>query len=451
MTAAWLAVLLTAVPFAVGALIARAVPRSWPARGRAALGLAVLVGSTLLGFLVAVGAWVTVWDGAWAGAAAGLGWVLARTPRAALSLLGVAAAVGLGEAAARSGRPVMPVPDDTRLSIPAVDLARLEHGTLSPDLTRSLISCTLAFPRELPGPAQQRLPPPDDRRDVVLVLGDSMSAGLAPTRDGTWPDLLRQRNNARFVASSALVGGSIDLHWAVLRSWRRMLGPRLRQVVLQVFINDPMELSRPWDCCDNRALIEFDPEVSTARLACDRPRWQSGSLGSWRWRAQVSPLPMAVRAAAPWSTLARRLVNSHFLWQTAIPTPADDGRGGIQRFTAALRGFAQEARGLDVTVVVIPWRPALDRSSPNHDEAIRAQGNLLRAARATRLRVLDPTDELRARARELGEAALFLPNGEHHFSPTGHEVIADWIAREVPSLVGSAPAPSEPPTLSPQR
>lgn len=409
-----------------GLLCAR---RGWPWW----LGAVVMVLGAGLGFAVAVVTWVTVWDGAWVGALVGIGWMLGalvsqgRRAQVGFAVMSVVGVLGAGEIAARSGGPMPAGVVDTRLTLPKFDPATRDFSGLSADLSRSLLACGLAFPTELSRWVENRLPSRDDRRPVTLVLGDSMSAGLDPSPVGTWPDQLQRLQPSTELVSAALVGASIDLHWAVLRSWRRLLGARLQRVIVQLFVNDPMELGRPWDCCNGRPMIDFSG--GRARLVCDRPRWVAGGVVSWRWRVHVSPLPLVVRVAAPYSMLALKLVLAHYSWQTRLPSETEEA--SRTKLSLALRGMAGDARGLEVVALVVPWRPVLDPRSPQHGHALQQHRALISAARAVGWAVIDPLDALRARAREISEERLFLPNGEHHFSREGYAVIARWVAHEL--------------------
>ena len=420
-------------PLVCGLLLAlgarRALGREVGSRARALLAAsaALVVGAALLAGLPALG----VWDALTVAVAAGLGVWLGAGPHAGRGLTRVCVVSALVclvlEVAARQA------PRSAR-RLPGGEAARW----LVPFADRDA-PCRGMFPAEAYW--SERDPPAAAARGAlprVVHVGDSMvEPAFVDGADGFVARLDRGDARARHL-DGGIQYASPEAYWLFARQW--LAHGRVDHLVVYLFAgNDFVELDRGYLCCDGGPIVAWEGEQP--RVACTAERVGGRAVE----RLATSPAPYLARTWSSDSALAERVSTDLYAWVYPLLMPEawdrlSDGvdersaRGG--RLLGAM--FAEvAARGVPATVVVLPYRPAIARAAGVADatfdvfagldrSAAEAHGAMVRAARATGHPVEDAWDVVLEAVRREGLDAIFLP-GDVHFSPRGHEVMAEWL------------------------
>jgi hypothetical protein len=429
---AWLlALALVLVPLAAGGLAGRGLVRVWPDRvaARRLLALASLpAGFALVVAAVHIDARVPLYDGLLTALLVTLALVSAswrrvprKAPRAALFVAAALMALGLGA-----------VEFVARRLPPAPPLAAAGDATLIFDAYDFEGACKALYPDAFPeiGPLLHRSEA--DGKPRVLHLGDSMVTSASIGDALPFPALLEQLDPARHHIGGGVPGTSTDLQLAVARAWLDRAS--FSQVVLHLFSgNDIVELDRAYTCTDAGPVLD-----EAARLRFAEPRW-AYPLGLIVVR---TPPPYPLRVLGTVSVAAAQLVSGFGALTHSLDEPmglATEGQLGTdaqwRRFDQLLRAFADElaARGVPLTVTVLPHRAFLEAADPASVPTFEAHNRMVAVARGLGLRTLDAGEPFAEAVRRDGSQRTFADTTDYdvHFSAEGHRLFAAWLAERL--------------------
>lgn len=377
---------------------------------------------------------------------------------ATFALLGLGAAAALVEAGFRlSGRlpPWFAEFNQAGMYAPTADgdvgLLPGYRGTLRVDVETTIAINSLGMRGPEPGQKAE-----GERR--LLVLGDSVVWGYGVEADETFAARLGLRMSTETTwcaTGNGGVPGYGSKHMAAQMA--RLDAPFGADafVACGYLGNDPLDDAAPrrtvfaglmlqgaW-----ARLVEASPR---ARLMC-RSRaalwlesWLANAAPERSLIAQLRFLPEEDEAAKGF--VPQRLFAGLFLDAIDEKSVWDEGAPPvIPRSLEALRGSLERMRGLAkgrrLVFVVMPtlWQVVEDRRvarlrecgiDPSTTERGLAQRRWMETAKAAGVAALDATPILAAAS---DPAALFLSDGGH-LSVAGHEVVADWLARELATL-----------------
>lgn len=406
---------------------ARRTPERWLAAAPVALGaLAVALD-------LARPAW-DLWDVVAVALSATLGTALGRLPDATTTRLVVSTALFLG-AADLAGRVVLPEPpglqervDESVRFENAPRLGEFACAFFDPSLdTTGLVDGVTVGPRDAP---------------TVLHIGDSM-LGYGPTEPGA--DIFRDRRRftylmagadaARAHVSASMPGAGWDAYLVAVRGLLTR-HPHTAHVVVYFFPgNDLDELHRRYPCCAAPELLDLDDDTLPARC----PPWTPAPSSATDLLVLRSPAPLPVRWAthvSPTFAHLRDAVVRHLgarspLWAERA---GQDERLGADAVDAAVDTLDQivarlaaelSPRGVRLTVVGLPFGPALATPDLPHHVARRAAGDRVRArVEARGVRYLDAW----AAFDDTPYEAAWFEADAIHFALPGHQRLATWLA-----------------------
>jgi hypothetical protein len=276
-----------------------------------------------------------------------------------------------------------------------------------------------------------------------------MVEGTGAGRGYAFPTLLDAADSRAHHVNAGVRGSTIDAQLLMLDRWLDAAHPQ--RVVLHVFAaNDLHELDRRSICCGLGPLVTSEPPY---RGRCAAPAWRLPLAE----RVKLSPAPYVVRATAPSSALATRVVHglavlgerlagSGALGPRLDSLPARNDEVAFARYEALVRALAERARGAGagLTFVLLASRMTLERSLGREPHAVDLWGTLDEGERAhARLRALlqRVANEHQAKVIDTREFFLTLlrdpsPDewfardtpGDFHLSRAGHRRFADWLA-----------------------
>lgn len=245
----------------------------------------------------------------------------------------------------------------------------------------------------------RRLGVPSTARESLVLLGDSVTAGVGVGAERTFAARLQESLPDLRVVDTAVIGYSIDDYVTVLRELVAS-GEPIRRVIVFVCLNDVAE--------------RMTPEVAETPLARVRFWLRDGSV-LYQWLKGV----LTDRSLAHYRDIAPRHV---------------PGNPGFERLAAGLGELARiaERAGFPLGVVIFPYEAQLRGSEP---DAFAPQRRLV--ARLGELGV--PTLDLSSRfaSAEVPAVELFLWKDAMHLSEAGHlltaQAVSEWLAREARS------------------
>ena len=406
-----IALLMTLAPLGLGCLLGRRLPR----RGRrAATVLGVLlaaVGPLWLGPLVPA---VSIHDVCFVAAAFAIGLLAARAELIGLLVSAVVLVVGLGAVEVYFRQ--RPIP--TRGALPAEAQWYWTHEERE-------YGCRAFFPEAYGddwSPEWGDAPPP--RRPGVrrvLHVGDSMLAALDVQRGQRYTSLLEALRPGEEHLNLGILSIGPDAELLVLRRWLGRLHPD--EVVLHVMPgNDVNDVDRPYACCHDGPLLDWDGSTPTER--CHEPAWRF----SRRKLLAQGPAPFPLRMLAYHSEAARRLLDG-IERMTARAEAANDEPTQWAHFGGTLVAIRDEVAraGIPLTAVVLPSRrEVVERGRGYRD----VHDRIISITRAAGIRTVDAWDLFEQAIQRDPGAAWFLeaPNNPH-FERAGHRLYADWLAR----------------------
>ncbi len=290
--------------------------------------------------------------------------------------------------------------------------------------------------------------PYDGRGVDVGFMGDSFTFGHGVEAAERWTDLGAQKAGIeRAWTFSYASGWSPPMYELYLRAHPQFM-PKKALVIGLFAWNDLAE--------DVSELgMVHDAQGRLQRLDCrDRQPNADGFLMNPKEAERARVKALVIK-----SNLGRLALIAYRNWQdkrdaeslaaagpvTAAPVPFETGvvDDNAAKGLASVAALAEmtRARGVPLVVFVVPRRDWLDRSTCRYGEAAcaalvdRRAPQALLAEHAARhgYHLIDPTPELRARTLA-GEKLYF--DLDEHWTPAGHAVAAEVLARELPKVIG---------------
>lgn len=275
-------------------------------------------------------------------------------------------------------------------------------------------------------------------RPLVVHLGDSMTFGDGVAEDEAFPALLDAGSADVVHANYGVWAVGTDFEYLLLQKILAAHAPAL--VVLHVYVgNDIFDVDRPYECCAAGPLVDYRPEGPVAR--CPEARWRF-TLAS---RFGHSPAPYPLRVATGWSYAARHTAAAFAVLGFWLDRPpnfispenagSEEGWEHLRQLLTAMRDQLR-ARGSELAVTLLPTRTALQARDPSEVPTYRAERRAGALAAELGIRTLDAWNVFAAAVQHDGAARYFLGEHDIHFSPAGHRLVADWLARELGPVPG---------------
>jgi hypothetical protein len=262
----------------------------------------------------------------------------------------------------------------------------------------------------------------------VMHLGDSMVYGVAGRPDQRFTSLLEQLEPGTQHINAALPGLGPDSYAALIRPW--VDAHPIDMIVMYLYEgNDYSGLDSPSPCC------KFEPILSyadgRASLRCATPYALDLDGVRLNWLRIISPPPYVLRALLPYSRLAAKAAAS----LVAGRVSGDVSESNKATLDTIMQTAAEQlrSRGIAFVTVVLPNRPMGDRESDS------ARTRMMESARKAGVPAFDAYVPVRA-AMNAG-VRPFLGADDLHFSPAGHQLMAQWLDGLLNGGQGSATAP----------
>ena len=268
-----------------------------------------------------------------------------------------------------------------------------------------------------------------DRVRRYLHVGDSMVEGEWVDRNLSFPALLNQLDSNAEHLNAGFRGTGPEHYYVVTHEWVPLARPTT--VVWYLFPSNDLDdgFQMPYQCCANRPLLSMDEEQVVWR--CPEPRTASYAGN----RFSRSPPPYVLRVATAWSALARHLC-ALTLGETS------SAHGGLltreQVLSATDRVLNTTAawladREIPFAVVLLPDRRGLAGDPTVMARESEALEHFTALCNELRISLFDAREAFLPILAERGVDRFFVndPPGDIHFSPAGHQVIANWLKREL--------------------
>lgn len=438
-------------PLVAGLLAGTALRRLWrrpkrPLAWTIALLVAMPTGAVYAGLRYRLG----IWDAATIGLLAALGTAAGlfewRRRRGELLLAGAATAVTLlavewGVRVLAPPPPAHPPIESARLFLPTIDRDRPRPagGDFAVRHRELVDGCALLFPDRHPAHVAERVG--ESQRaggGSVLYVGDSMTYGLGVAMQHSFPASVERLAGSGHHINLGFPGTGTDYHYVIARRWLEHVPAPVHLVVLGLYYNDILEIGQSQPCCDGRSLLAVEAGKPPVER-CQTPRWVAGYGESFGWFVRNSPSPYPLRAAMEVSHLARYVEALRVRRCERIASPDMPHQGGeweqLRAILAALRDELRR-RNIDLLVVLMPPRFALEAAEPAATDGYRLSREMAASARALGIDTLDPWDHFRTLV-QAGEP-VFLGDRDIHLSQRGHEELARWLLAHYPPLRGAA-------------
>ena len=425
-TAPVLAILEFVVPLLTGALLGVAIREGLgrPSRARAGVLFGVVAGLTVV---IAHAGRVGLWDSvlmagiaAWAcaDAARGAGNVLRH---GAMLAAGTTIVLGVAEVGARL---LLPDPGGVFRQVRgAIVLPRINLSAIAPcNQEQDILSnCAYLYPDQYAAVFSRQTTRAQPAQPVVLHLGDSMTFGVGVDQSQAFPALLEARDPGVSYVNAGAPRTSVDFHYLVLRRWADRLPVKL--VVMTLFFNDLPELDEPFPCCTDGPLLTYGGDGGAPIDRCPQMAWPPGYNESWDWFVRYSPPPFPLRLATSVSYLMRHIEVAIARFQAP---PSNVGTQVWAHFERVLTAIRDETarRHIRLLVVSLPLRAALEGRAnpvPEFRDGIKTLGDKLG------IDVVSAWEVFGQAVERNGSDRYFLPPADFHFSPEGHQLLADWL------------------------
>jgi hypothetical protein len=114
------------------------------------------------------------------------------------------------------------------------------------------------------------------------------------------------------------------------------------------------------------------------------------------------------------------------------------GEGQWLMFETIMHSMHDELaqRHVPLVVSVLPLSSALEKTAPRATESYRVRARILEILERHKIETLDPWDYLESLVKKEGHDAVFLPQGDIHFSSNGHKYYADWLIQKLGPRLG---------------
>jgi hypothetical protein len=338
----------------------------------------------------------------------------ADTRAIALAAATLLVGVGLLEVTARL---FLPMPPSFQRADVMESPAHLSHDVV----------CAMAFGTPIPGEVEGRVGlgrrsserfvvRPGTQRSVLHV-GDSMVFGQGVNEEDTFVARLAALRPGEDEINAAIPGTAPDEYVVMMRHW--LDHAAVQQVVLYLFEgNDFSGLDTRHACTGWQPLFSYAPDGVSLR-----PRATALLKGR---QLLAGPVPQVVTSLAPWSRIAGHVVAlmSDFQRRDLEVEEADEVR--LEHLRLLLESARQTLAARHIALAVV-YLPGNHGAGKPYDSPHR----MIDVVRSLGIPLADATGVIDA-ARTQGQS-LFGPDGSH-FNPTGHALLATWLAEELPKL-----------------
>jgi len=280
-------------------------------------------------------------------------------------------------------------------------------------------------------------------RPYLVHLGDSMIA------NGRFTARLDQLLPALAHENLGMPGTGTDVQFVELLRWLDAAPRPPLLVVHHLFSgNDIDDLDQDYDFCANHMVVEYEPD---GVYPCRHLRWQF----SLRDLINQSPPPYLLWIASSYLAVASQALDGvrqlHIATANHGPTVehgtvAADWEQRWAHFEALMKAEHDELqrRGIALVASVLPFRGALESTTPQTTLGWRAQTRMLEVLRRLQIPALDFWPPLFDAVRREGSPAWFKPGQDVHFNDRGVDLYDGWLAPQLPSLIadesGTQPA-----------
>jgi hypothetical protein len=308
----------------------------------------------------------------------------------------------------------------------------LTSETLRQPLSRGEI------PRLWPAPMDSWPSGAEPQKPFMVHMGDSMIVGRDYPPGERATDQLKQLIPQVDQVNLAMSNTGPDIQFLELFDRLDRAPRRPFLVVHHVFVgNDIENLDCDRNFCDGGWVLEYTPEEA---VPCRHLRWRFSARD-----LLVAAEPPYVLSVATTFSRAARFASNEFSTlrirndrcQTAPlegPHPEDYERRW-EHFAAIFRTEQRRLaeRGITLVVSILPYRPALESSTPEATEGRKVHRRMVEVCRQLGVRTLDIWDALYKAVQRDGSERYFLPNHDVHFNVDGHQFYARWLVDQLQS------------------
>ncbi|MCC6490362.1 MAG: SGNH/GDSL hydrolase family protein [Candidatus Hydrogenedentes bacterium] len=316
--------------------------------------------------------------------------------------------------------------------------------TLTPNWTGEHRNCDFSVTYQINGHGfRDDSPPPDSGSgDLIAVVGDSFTFGFGVKESDTFVRRLNELapSLGSFV-NFGVPGYSTDQEVLLLERSILKLQPRAVLLVVylgnDVFDNElvyPMQVSmgKPRFVPEDGALTLVNTPVPPVQKPASDPRedLRAAVLG------EPSALSELCSLVARHSVLLTRFQDRVADWRDHTEDFSHRYANALDLFEALVARANDdcERAGCRLVIVLVGGRSMIEQPgslSAQYQEFLRAA--ILRSAASQDIDVIDVASYLKAAAHGVGQSFYFPNDG--HFSPLGHAMVGDILARELKPLL----------------